>query len=137
VSPDFRRVEGLPASLAAAAVLAASALFTPATLPPLQTCWFARLHGLPCPTCGMTRSFCSLAHGEWAAAWAYNPFGYVLMPMAVAALLRPAVLLAAPSLRDAERRFWASTAGRRLPVALVLALAAFGLLRIGEALLRG
>ena len=35
--------------------------------------WF----GIPCPGCGLTRSFISLAHGHWSEAWRYNPAGPV------------------------------------------------------------
>lgn len=31
--------------------------------------------GLNCPGCGMTRCFISLAHGDFARAWSYNPAG--------------------------------------------------------------
>ena len=40
-------------------------------------CWFRRLTGLPCPTCGATRSALSLAHGDLAAALRYNPLIFV------------------------------------------------------------
>jgi hypothetical protein len=32
------------------------------------------LTGLPCPGCGLTRSWVYLAHGHWAEAWAAHPF---------------------------------------------------------------
>lgn len=37
-----------------------------------------RMTGLDCPGCGLTRSFVSLAHGQWAAAWSYHPAGPLL-----------------------------------------------------------
>ncbi len=39
------------------------------------TCSFRRLSGHDCPGCGLTRSFVSLAHGQWHQAWGYNPAG--------------------------------------------------------------
>ena len=42
-------------------------------LPPL--CSMQRLFGLDCPGCGLTRSFISLAHGQWRAACQFNPAG--------------------------------------------------------------
>jgi hypothetical protein len=41
-------------------------------------CTFKRLAGIGCPGCGLTRCFISLAHGDFAAAWAYNPAGILL-----------------------------------------------------------
>jgi len=39
------------------------------------SCSFRRLAGHDCPGCGLTRSFISLAHGQWRQAWQYNPAG--------------------------------------------------------------
>jgi len=39
--------------------------------------------GLPCPTCGMTRSLVLSLHGEWARAWRLMPAA----PLALAGLL--------------------------------------------------
>ncbi len=39
--------------------------------------------GLPCPTCGMTRSLALSLHGQWARAWRLMPAG----PVALAGLL--------------------------------------------------
>ncbi len=50
-------------------------------------CWFNKVTGLPCLTCGMTRSLSLCAHGEWNAAFRMHllgplifvlGFGYVL-----------------------------------------------------------
>ncbi len=40
------------------------------------TCTFLRLTGLPCPGCGLTRSFISMGHGRIHDAWSYNPAGF-------------------------------------------------------------
>jgi hypothetical protein len=39
----------------------------------LPSCVFSNLTGLPCPTCGSTRSIVHLAHGDIAASIAMNP----------------------------------------------------------------
>jgi hypothetical protein len=44
---------------------------------PWPGCWFRRLTGLPCPTCGATRSAFSLAHGDLTAAFRDNPLIFV------------------------------------------------------------
>jgi hypothetical protein len=45
-------------------------------LPP--TCMSRELFGLPCPGCGLTRSFVHLAHGDWSAAWRSHRLGWLL-----------------------------------------------------------
>lgn len=42
-------------------------------LPPL--CSSKILFGRECPGCGLTRCFISMAHGDFARAWAFNPAG--------------------------------------------------------------
>ena len=41
-------------------------------------CSFRRMTGQPCPGCGLTRSFISIAHGDLGAAWRFNPSGILL-----------------------------------------------------------
>jgi hypothetical protein len=68
----------------AVSVLLASALLTPDGLPPVELCLFYRVTGLPCPSCGLTRAFCAISHGDWAAAWRFNPFAFPLYAGVVA-----------------------------------------------------
>jgi uncharacterized protein DUF2752 len=49
----------------------------------IPVCLFHSLTGLPCPGCGLTRAFSSLLHGQVAAAFAYHPFVFLLLPLFV------------------------------------------------------
>ncbi|HEY1554193.1 MAG TPA: DUF2752 domain-containing protein [Kofleriaceae bacterium] len=80
------RLADLALALLAIAQLAAAAWLTPAgaavTLPdgsPLGgACWFHEVFGVPCPFCGMTRSFVSLAHGRIGDAFRFHAAGPLL-----------------------------------------------------------
>ena len=48
-----------------------------------RVCLFARTTGIDCPGCGLSRSFISLAHGDLAAAWHFNPAGLLLFSLLV------------------------------------------------------
>jgi hypothetical protein len=73
-------------------------------------CPFRLLTGLPCPGCGLTRSWVHLAHGQWRDSFLANPFGVVLVALLVA--LVAAVVIArvrhtaAPDLDELVRRPW-------------------------------
>lgn len=45
---------------------------------PLLGCPVRHLTGIPCPTCGMTRSFMAIAQGHWSQALAHHWFGPIL-----------------------------------------------------------
>lgn len=47
------------------------------------TCLIRVLFGLPCPGCGMTRSWVHAAHGDVLTAFEYNLFGPIGMAVAV------------------------------------------------------
>ena len=40
-----------------------------------EMCAFQAMTGLPCPTCGITRSFAATAHGQLGLAFHYYAFG--------------------------------------------------------------
>jgi hypothetical protein len=46
-------------------------------------CPFRALTGLPCPGCGLTRSWVYAAHGWWRESFASNPFGLVVVAFVV------------------------------------------------------
>jgi hypothetical protein len=72
----FNRKAGLGAL---ALVLLAAALPSQGAGVPL--CVFRFVTGLPCPGCGLTRSFSCILHGDFARGYDYHPFGYVLLPL--------------------------------------------------------
>lgn len=59
----------------------------PGTNQPLpETCSFRRWTGRDCPGCGMTRAFISIAHGDFAAAWRFNPASLYFYPLVLSQL---------------------------------------------------
>ncbi len=51
---------------------------------PTMICPFHAITGIPCPTCGITRAFSSLFHGDPREAFLFNPLGLsVLLGIAI------------------------------------------------------
>lgn len=42
-------------------------------------CMMKNIFGIPCPSCGGTRSVLSIINGNFLQALLYNPFGYILL----------------------------------------------------------
>jgi hypothetical protein len=61
----------------------------------LPSCAFQGLFGIPCPTCGATRSIMYLAHGNIIAALAMNPVIAVSIVSAILYLLYSLITIAA------------------------------------------
>lgn len=99
----------------AAFVLLVARVMPVLSLPPV--CGLRNATGLPCPTCGMTRAFVRVTHGELAAAWQVSPLGTVLCFLAallvVWTLLRLTVVKHGfgLSLTRREKRGWVIAGG--------------------------
>jgi len=84
-----------------------------------ETCGCRALFGIPCPGCGLTRSFVHLAHGRWAQSWRAHHLGW---PLAGALLFQFPYRFAA--LRWPEREFLGEHVSRwfgRAVIALLIA----------------
>ena len=57
-------------------------------------CWFKEHFGIPCPTCGMTRSVILMLHGDFYNAFQLNPAG----PFLIAGLIIGGVFAMRPPL---------------------------------------
>jgi hypothetical protein len=53
-------------------------------------CMLRRVTGMPCPTCGVTRSFHALGQGDAAAAVRFHPLGPLYAAMLLAVMVRSA-----------------------------------------------
>lgn len=49
-------------------------------------CMFRKLTGIECPGCGMTRAAHALLNGRISDAFAFNPVGIILLPLAMLAI---------------------------------------------------
>jgi len=84
MSPEDRR------RLAAASILLVVALAAVSVLPahrpfPFELCLLHRLTGLPCLTCGLTRSVCLILQGRWTEGIGMHPAGPVAILLAAGA----------------------------------------------------
>jgi len=43
-----------------------------------ELCLTKSILKIPCPGCGMTRSFIAIAHGQWRRAWDFNPVSFLM-----------------------------------------------------------
>lgn len=62
-------------------------------------CAFHELTGIPCPGCGLTRSWVSFLHGDLTASLAHHPLGWLVLLYALAQGLRHAAWLGLPARR--------------------------------------
>lgn len=91
-SPNQTEFGILYGSIAFVPILVAWIMPTVVLLP---SCAFQGLTGIPCPTCGATRSIMHLAHGSIVAALAMNPLVAVSIVSAILYLLYSLITIAA------------------------------------------
>ncbi|NJM68681.1 MAG: DUF2752 domain-containing protein [Acaryochloris sp. RU_4_1] len=60
---------------------------------PSLACPMLHLTGIPCPTCGMTRSFVAIAQGNWSQAVTFHLFGPVLFALFAIVVVHTAIEL--------------------------------------------
>lgn len=53
----------------------------------VSLCFFKNVTGIPCPSCGSTRSVLAILHQEYLNAWNWNPLGYIYVLLLVIAPL--------------------------------------------------
>ena len=134
-SPTAGPSVGLVSGLALAAVVVARLVDPQQVEAGPVLCPFRLATGLPCPGCGLTRSWVHLMHGQVGEAMAANPFGIVALGLAI-------VLVAAVSTAVVRRRALPAYAqlvggrtGRRLLLAVTAGWVGFGVVRMLTTLL--
>jgi hypothetical protein len=85
-----------------------------------ESCMFRRATGVPCPGCGLTRSFICLMRGDVPRAWTFNPAGLLLFP--VVAVQVPYRLLQLRRIRRNQEEYHPTTLGVIVCCALCAAL---------------
>jgi len=64
-----------------------------------SVCLFHAVTGLPCPACGLTRSFVCLAHGHLTESLRYHPLGPLLFAVMLATVIYALAERLRPGLR--------------------------------------
>ncbi|MFE0751575.1 DUF2752 domain-containing protein [Gordonia sp. NPDC058843] len=100
---DHRREQGLSVNqvvgattvaVVGAAALGAACVFSPSGVDSgPQLCPFAVMTGLPCPGCGLTRSWVAFMHGDVGSAFTFNVFGPVFLVLAAVTVVAATVTL--------------------------------------------
>ncbi|MEE3852883.1 DUF2752 domain-containing protein [Gordonia sp. LSe1-13] len=95
-----------------------------------ELCPFARMTGLPCPACGLTRSWVALGHADVEAAVSFNVFGPVFLVVAI--VVTVCALWSAATGGSALDRVRAVLTSR--PMLVVVGVwAAYGMVRLADA----
>lgn len=90
-------------------------------------CPFYVVTGLPCPGCGLTRSFVCIGHGEWRQSLHWHPLGLLLFGLTVLYWLREAVSLAAGRrVMEFSQRMTANFGWALLGLVIVVGVARIG-----------
>ena len=128
---------GLPGSRSPVAAIAGAVILADAALarlllqadtervyflgrPVLAACAFRRTTGLPCPTCGLSRSAVLALHGNLGAAWQVMPGGPVLVASVLAVALALVWYAVFGTDRQPAARRWITRGGLAFGAAAVL-----------------
>jgi hypothetical protein len=102
------------------AVLVGSVIWHPLDEGGFVICLLRRATGLPCPGCGLTRSFCAIAKGQVDRSFHFHALGPVLFAMACVYWLRG--IAAVSGLAGPVDRFDGFVARYRIGVIVVVAM---------------
>nr|WP_223204607.1 DUF2752 domain-containing protein [Gordonia jinghuaiqii] len=112
--------------------MGAACVFTPGGIDGgPQVCPFAMMTGLPCPGCGLTRSWVSFMHGDVGAAFRFNAFGPLLLVLTAVTVVAALVTLARR--RRTPLTGWRDIVLSPLGAVLLGVWLAYGFLRIFDA----
>ncbi len=99
--------------------LGASLIFDPLVrIGDSPVCPVRRLTGIPCPSCGLTRSFVAIGNGDLGTAFAFHPLGPALYLGLIAVVLRAVIAIIRN--RPIRRTRVETTVGIGLAVALLV-----------------
>lgn len=85
-------------------------------------CMFRNITGLPCPGCGLTRSFVSAAHGDLALSLHFHRFGWLLILYTFLQMIRHAGWLALARRRPSIEHLGLWLDRGLIPIAVLLVL---------------
>jgi len=106
LTPEERRYRWLWLTLVTAPVFGA-ALYNQGWQIPGLRCWFYHVTGIPCPGCGLTRSFMAMARGDVVRAVQFHAFGPLLYgALVLLGIHLMAELVSNRSLPWPYRRWW-------------------------------
>ena len=113
------------AALVVAVVIAAIAVykfFDPMESSIFPKCVFYSVTGLKCPGCGTQRALHAMLAGNLAAAWHYNAFWVVMLPVI-------ALLLGAEGIRKRAPRLYVAVNSKWVVAAVLVAVVAWWIAR--------
>ena len=127
-----RRLPALGVGLGGAAILGIAAFWSTSSVTSGPgTCIFRLLAGLPCPGCGLTRSFVMFAHGDVPSAFGYNLMGPVLFSVLVISVIVAAWVLITGRAQTLSR--WGSIVFSKAALVIVAIWLGYGVTRMVSA----